>query len=429
MKPTSIATFKIDITPPIGTPLCGGAIKPATTVDDPQYAIGFVLLGSSQPIVLATIDCVGLYSETHDLFLEAIAQAAGTTIDHVILASVHQHDSPSYFLDGRDILDSYGIDVPMYDRDHVQEVLGRLAKAVRDALKTTRHVTHIGTGRSKVDRVASNRRVRQPDGSIKVRWSAVQDKEMQDAPEGIIDPYLKAITLFDGVQPVVRLYHYAVHPMSHYGKGAISADFCGLARQQRQEDEPDAMHIFVNGCAGNITAGKYNDGSPQSRIDLTQRMHDAMCSACDNTQQQLLTHIAMRATPMMLSVRDDPYFTEADAQAVLRGELEPIKDYAQSAYVLAWRKRCQRPINVPLLDLGAAKLLQLPSEPFIEYQLAAQQLSPDDFLMVMGYGNSGPGYVCTDIAYDEGGYESGRVGLTGRGAEAMVKQALREALT
>jgi hypothetical protein len=50
-------------------------------------------------------------------------------------------------------------------------------------------------------------------------------------------------------------------------------------------------------------------------------------------------------------------------------------------------------------------VLHLPGEPFIEYQLAAQELRPDRFVCVAGYGDGGPGYIPTDQAYLEGGYE------------------------
>lgn len=428
MSSIRLSTFRIDITPPIGTPLCGAAIEPAATVDDPQYAIGFVLLGAGEPIVLASLDCVGVYGFTHDWFREAIAKAAGTTVQRVILSSVHQHDAPMHFLDGQDILDEFALDKKMYCRAHTEDVRNRLATAVRDSSASARPITHIGTGQARVDRVASNRRVMQADGSIAVRWSACTEPDVRDAPQGLIDPYLKAVTFFDGDEPVLRLYHYATHPMSHYGKGAVSADFCGLARAQRQEDEPGAMQMFINGCAGNVTAGKYNDGAPARRGELMQRVYDAMRTACDVTQRQPLGDITINSVPMSLPTRDEQDFREADAVARLRDKDAPAVEYRQPVYVLAWHRRSKQPIDVPVLDLGAAKLVLLPGEPFIEYQLAAQQMRPDDFLLVMGYGNAGPCYLCTDIAYDEGGYEPSRPAHTGRGAEAVIMQAMRDAL-
>ena len=48
--------------------------------------------------------------------------------------------------------------------------------------------------------------------------------------------------------------------MSYYRDVRVSSDFCGLARKQRQHEEPDCTYLYFTGCAGNVPAGKYNDG-------------------------------------------------------------------------------------------------------------------------------------------------------------------------
>src|SRR5262249_51634180 len=76
-----------------------------------------------------------------------------------------------------------------------------------------------------------------------------------------------------------------------------------------------------------------------------------------------------------------------------------------AALQLAWLKRLDRPIDVTCLDLGRALVLHLPGEPFVEYQLRAQELRKERFVCVAGYRDGGPGYIPTDRAYLEGGYE------------------------
>lgn len=225
----------------------------------------------------------------------------------------------------------------------------------------------------------------------------------------------------------------------------MSADFCGLARARRQAKQPDCFQIYVTGCAGNIGVGKYNDGNPANRAVFTDRMYLAMKQAADSVQAQLLTKLHCRQIPMHLPVREDPGFTRDECESALRRGEGMIKD-AESfreamreativtqdvrhlAKSLQCRHRATEPINVSVIDLGAATLLLLPGEPFIEFQLAAQQLRPDDVVIAMGYGNGGPGYLCTDIAYDQGGYESRLPAYTGRGAESVIRQALQSAL-
>ncbi len=93
-----------------------------------------------------------------------------------------------------------------------------------------------------------------------------------DFPEGEIDPRLKTFSLWAEEEPVVAWSCYAVHPMSYYGRGQVSADFPGIARAKRQQDDPRVLQIYFTGCAGDVTAGKYNTGDPANRPVLAERL-------------------------------------------------------------------------------------------------------------------------------------------------------------
>lgn len=82
--------------------------------------------------------------------------------------------------------------------------------------------------------------------------------------------------------------------MSYYGKGEVSIDFVGLAREHLQQDTPSVLQIYATGCAGNVTAGKYNDGRPPHRIELTARLYSAMTDAWENTHRHSLTTVKFR---------------------------------------------------------------------------------------------------------------------------------------
>jgi len=74
-----------------------------------------------------------------------------------------------------------------------------------------------------------------------------------------------------------------------------------------------------------------------------------------------------------------------------------------AALGLSWRKRADagHKIEVPILDFGIGQLLLLPGESYVEYQVVAQRLRPDSFVMVIGYGECAPGYIPTDKAFEE----------------------------
>lgn len=102
---------------------------------------------------------------------------------------------------------------------------------MRASLSKAQPVTHVGYGKAKVDKVASNRRILGPDGKVKVgRMSASKIPEAIAAPEGTIDAFLQLLTFYNGEKPVAVLTYYATHPQSYYGKGDVTAEFVGLAR-------------------------------------------------------------------------------------------------------------------------------------------------------------------------------------------------------
>lgn len=440
-----ISTFSCDITPPMGTPLCGGVIEPAKVIDDPQYALGFVLQGGGDPLVLAVMDWVGVYGVAHDQFTEQLADAANTSPQRVLLCSVHQHDAPWQAPDAQALLSEYNRDILFCDPNLFERTAQQVVEAMQNSLSKTERVTHVGLGRAQVRQVASNRRLLGADGKVAhMRNSRCYEPDIRAAPEGLIDPYLSALTFFNDDRPVLTMNHYATHPMSHYGHGHLSSDFCGLARARRLADDPQCLQVFVNGCAGNIGAGKYNDGSPEDRQGLIQRMYEAMTEASNRSERQPLNDVKYSHLLMRLPMREDPGFTHEDCIKALQEVDPPTQDYLDdamrtgrivqrdlrhSALALCWRKRSQEPINVPTVDLGVAKLVLLPGEPFIEFQLAAQQYCPDPPVIVIGYGNAGSGYLCTDIAYDQGGYEANLPAYTGRGTEAVLHQTLRQAVS
>ena len=66
-QPLYLSTFKADVTPPLGTALCDGGVKPGKVVVDPLTVRGVVLQGEgNEPIVLCAIDWVGSGNEGYD---------------------------------------------------------------------------------------------------------------------------------------------------------------------------------------------------------------------------------------------------------------------------------------------------------------------------------------------------------------------------
>jgi hypothetical protein len=259
------------------------------------------------------------------------------------------------------------------------------------------------------------------------RTSATKNQEARDAPEGLIDPKLRTLSFWDGEKPLAALHFYACHPMSYYGDGRVSADFCGLARQKRQDDT-GVIQVYFNGCGGNLTAGKYNDGAKENRPVLRDRIHAAMVGAWKDTKRAEVKGWEWRFEPVKLPPRTEASFGEEQSKATLADTKATAARRNNAAYQLAWLKRQDTPIEVNCLDFGNSVLnLFLPGEAFVEYQLAAQKMRPDAVVNVAAYGDDGPGYIPTAAAYLQGGYEP-TVALAGPDSEAILLKAMRKLL-
>ena len=282
-----VATFKVDVTPPAGSPLCDGLVPPATGVNDPLSARGIVLQADEQkPVVLVAFDWVGIGNEGHDAFRQAIAKSCDTTVDRVCIHALHQHDAPGCDFLAEKIAAEAGIPNQLFPVAYAREAVKRVSVAAADARGHLEEVTHVGFGNGQVEKVASNRRILGPDGKVKtVRYSAAKDAASKEAPEGTIDPDVRLVSFWNGDRPLAVLSYYATHPQSYYYTGLCSADFVGMGRDQAEAAEETGLHIHFNGAGGNITAGKYNDGSHEMRPVLAGRLADGMKGAWDKMQK------------------------------------------------------------------------------------------------------------------------------------------------
>jgi hypothetical protein len=178
--------------------------------------------------------------------------------------------------------------------------------------------------------------------------------------------------------------------------------------------------VYFTGCSGNVTAGKYNDGARENRPVLRDRIHAAMAAAWKETKRHPVASWDWRTEPVKLPPRAEASFGEAESKKVLEDEKQSKARRNNAAFQLAWLARLERPIDLACLTLGPARVLHLPGEPFIEYQLKAQELRKDVFVCVAGYGDGGPGYIPTNRAYLEGGYEP-TVSLAAPSEELLVR--------
>lgn len=423
-----IGYFDVDATPPVGGQLAYSATQ---SVIEPLRCRGVVLLGSGQPIVMCSVDWLGIGNESNLVFRERLGSAAGTSPDRVAVHTVHQHDAPWSDFSADRLAQEHGASGIIFDSSFARIVLDRATDAVRNAVETAKPVTHVAVGRGEVKMVASNRRILGPDGRVKaVRWTATKDPEVRAEPEGVIDPWVRSISFLHEEERLVVLTYYATHPQSYYGKGDVNPDFPGMARNAR-ERTTGVPHVHFCGAGGNVGAGKYNDGSPETRPVLAHRLEEGMREAMESETRSVLSKedVVWTTRDVLMPVTEQ--FQLADIESIVRDPSRSLKDRIYAATREIWMRRCAAgdPVTLQCLRLGSTRVLHMPGELFVEYQLAASQMCPDAFVAVASYGDYAPNYIGTAIAYEQGGYETEpRSSLVAPGAESILIEAMQEVL-
>ena len=185
-----IATFDVDATPPVGSSLTYDPML--NSWDLSLRAKGIVILGAGQPIVMCSVDWIGISNDSQDEFKRIMAEAAGTISSRVVVHAIHQHDAPASDLGAEKLLLNAGLNPIAFDGTYTRDLIKRLGSAISKSISLAVPLTHIGKGDAPVYKVASNRRILGADGKVKAtRTSATRDSALRAEPEGLFERKMK----------------------------------------------------------------------------------------------------------------------------------------------------------------------------------------------------------------------------------------------
>ena len=170
--------------------------------------------------------------------------------------------------------------------------------------------------------------------------------------------------------------------------------------------------------------GKYNDGTAAARDTFARRLLAGMEAAIATTRWAPAESIRWRSVELKLPLYAGPGRTVAENYARMADPKATIGERLDlGAMLVAFAERIDRPLALSSLQIGRVHILTLPGECLVDYQWFAQRSVPDDFVAVAAYTDSGPGYICTDKAFEEGGYEPTDTAV-GPGSEPLLRAAI-----
>ncbi len=222
---------KVEITPPLGTPLAGYSDRMgrgAVAVHDPVWARAAPLDDGETALFLVSLDLCIVNRELRDRVLE-LAPAA-VPRDHIILSATHTHSAQGGMVENLVFRAVTGPFKP--------ELLNQTAKKIAECMQAAfdkRKRATIGYGAAEQEVLSQNRRV----------------------PKGPIDRQIGVIRVDDSDgNAIAMIGNFAAHPTSvpekdHY---AVSADFLGFYYAKLEElSGSGCVAMFLNGAEGDQT--------------------------------------------------------------------------------------------------------------------------------------------------------------------------------
>ncbi len=378
------AAVKLDITPDRPQQLLGYGARVSNGVHTPiHHRILALDDGHRKMVIVATEVCLISPSE-YDRVAAMVEKTHGIDRIHFLWTVTHTHSAPELGPPGMGAIylpDRYTHD---YDHAYADEAAKKLLDGIGQALASLQPA-RLGVGFG-VSEANINRRERTPEGKIRLGRN----------PQGSVDRKIGVLKFVkrDSDELIAAIANYAIHATVLGGKNLlISADAPGVV-SEHVEGKSGAPLLFVNGAAGNLAPIYSVFPTPaEGRIEEFKTLLG------DPILQTLGSISSYRDTPKL---HPEEFFFETPRKAGLGwpGDLANYtRDGESGAPQVRMSCRSLR-IDQDILIWTA------PVELFCEISNAVRDTSPFPHTFYFGYTNGWFGYLPTEVAFAEGGYES-----------------------
>ena len=385
---------RAEITPPLKVGLLMSSREqrwePFRSVRLPLLARAVALRRGDASVVLVSLDLLGLAGQAlggwFD-FQRRICAAANNLVkpENLILAATHTHTAP-------ETLALTNLPRETAFKKWVELLVRQTGAAIRQAFKTLRPC-RLEAGRAEAN-LSIYRRILTTQGMV---LSNETPDPATVIPRAMpVDDQVNVAAFVDASdQLVTMLVNATCHPIHEMCLPQVSPDYPGEMSVALERRHRGATVLFFNGAAGNINPTISCGGQANAR-----RHGLALASVAEkvigNSSTIASNTLTLRRRSLLLPARQ------------LNGR--PAK-YPVCAEIAAVR-------------IGDTAFLFLPGEPFVETALAIRRQSLFRHLFTVGYAGNTIGYIPTDQAFGEGGYEigPGKWSYLARGSEPILQK-------
>lgn len=390
---------KVNITPFVGVKLggYGARVNSSQGIDDDLYTKALILDNGEKRIVIITNDLLAFDHQFVAEVREFIQKQVGIDKENIMITASHTHSGPVTSLG----LQSTG----RMDGDYVRILQKKIVGTVYMASHNAKEAK-IGAGKGEVRGVSFNRR----------RYSEDIDREL-----GII----RVDDIDDN--PMVFLTNYACHGTVLGPKNLlISADYPG-AMQRFIEKARGGITMFTQGACGDIDplVNYYTWG--EGTFKDAEQMGIILGAEATKVGEQIKTtsqvRLKVKSKMVKLPLEKLPSLREAQEMVgQYQRKLHKLKEesdlmdreitrmnlqWAQGLVDIATKGRRKNGVmaEVQVLSLNEIILVGISGEVFTEIGLAIKKKSGFKNTFIISCANGGIGYIPTEKAFKEGGYE------------------------
>jgi neutral ceramidase len=427
--------YEIDITPPVGIDLAGYFnVRKADNILDNLYAKSTVLKVDDTEVAITSCDLCVIPRELVLRIRELASGWSGIPKDNIMVSATHTHTGPV----------TAGLLAGEVDSGYVDLLTRKVATSIFMAKKNLREAI-IKVGRGKEDSIVFNRRYLMKDGTVVTNPSKLNPDIVK--PAGPVDPELLTV-LVESTEgdPIALIVNYANHIDTIGGTG-ISSDYPGVMARILKRFLGDIPVLFLNGAEGDINHIDINDPTPQGGYGEAERIGKILAGAVikvlskmDSIRERLKIKTSLLKIPLrkpskedierakrLLSEVAESKSKELTAFDLAKGSIEIERVYAKEILLLSQLDRDLEELELQSISLGDLALVGIPGEPFVEIGLAIKEKSPFRYTGIVSLANGYSGYIPTEKAFDEGGYETrlARSSKLYKGAgEEIVKEVI-----
>ena len=391
---------KRDITPPLEVGLLMSSVEgkwmPFEGVRRELFARAIVLRGESvsgsiERVAIVSLDLLALSGEALGGFAEfksRISAAAGSCVhaDEIVLSCTHTHSAPES-----------GALTDLYQTADYAGWLHYLVLQVGQAIQAA-HASavpcQLSYGTASADGLGIHRRFKTTHGIMMSHPEPPADVIV--SRDGAVDDSVNVLAFRDRADALKAVVVNATcHPVYEMCIPQVSPDFPGELAAILDEQHPGAVAVFLNGAAGNVNPQGVSAGPSESR-----RHAESLGS---------IVNAILRAS----TFEPTPYVKLSRNGVELATRLPNGEDVGVSLGT-----------EIAALQLGSAAIVFIPGEPFAETALAIRKASVFELTAIVGFSEETIGYIPTDQAYIEGGYEAefGKWSFLSPGSETRIQR-------